>query len=309
MDATADSELTILVVDDSPVYRKLVQHTLQSERYTVLLAKHGNEALGLFVQHHPAIVITDWTMPDISGLDLCKRIRSDFPEVYSHLILLTGNTNKDQVVEGLHAGADDYLTKPFHSGELLARVGVGRRMSELHRQIQAKNRQLEELALTDALTGLPNRRAIDVWAPRQLSAAARHHFPVWIVIADLDFFKEVNDSYGHEAGDFVLKGFGEILKANTRQSDICGRLGGEEFLLILSHCDQDNIGIAIERLRKQLECKKFVFGNRTITLTASFGIAEFDGPKALALEALVSRADSALYTAKQKGRNRIEFAG
>ena len=308
MDATASSELTVLVVDDSPVYRKLVEQILQEERYTILLAKDGNEALRIFAQHRPAVVITDWTMPDISGLDLCKRIRSDFPEVYSHLILLTGNTNKDQVVEGLRAGADDYLTKPFHPGELLARIGVGRRMSELHRQIQAKNRLLEELALTDALTGLPNRRAIDVWAPRQLNAAARHRFPVWVVMADLDFFKKVNDSYGHDAGDCVLKGFAEILKANTRQADMCGRLGGEEFLLILSHGEQNDIRTAVERLRKQLECKKFVFGNRTITITASFGIAKFDGNKAPELETLVSRADSALYLAKQKGRNRMEFA-
>ena len=154
---------------------------------------------------------------------------SRLPRFHSHLILLTGNTDKAQVVEGLAAGADDYLTKPFHSGELVARVEVGRRIVELHREVQAKNRRLEEMALTDPLTGLPNRRAIDVWAPRELSAAARHDFHFWVVMADLDFFKKVNDIYGHEAGDTTLKTFAAILTAHTRGSDMCARLGGEEF--------------------------------------------------------------------------------
>ena len=220
----------ILAVDDSAIYRKLVEQSLSGERYSVLFAKNGREALDLFAEHQPAVVITDWNMPDIGGLELCRRIRRDFPGFYCHLILLTSNSEKEQVVEGLAAGADDYLTKPFHSGELVARVEVGRRIVELHRQIQAKNRLLEEMALTDALTGLPNRRAIDVWAPRQLSAAARHDFSIWAVMADLDLFKKVNDTYGHDAGDTVLKSFSEILKANTRQSDMCARLGGEEFL-------------------------------------------------------------------------------
>jgi two-component system, cell cycle response regulator len=308
LEAKFACSFTILAVDDSPVYRKLLQESLQREECRVVLAKDGNEALRMFEQHRPAVVITDWTMPDISGPELCKRIRSDFPDVYCHLILVTSNSDKDQVIEGLHAGADDYLTKPFHPGELLARVAVGRRISELHRQIQAKNRLLEQLALTDALTGLPNRRAIEMWASHQLSAAARHHFPVSVVIADLDFFKRINDSYGHEAGDNVLRGFAEILKGNTRQSDICGRWGGEEFLLIISHAEQDNLRTAIERIRQQLESKQFTFCKVTITVTASFGIATFCGNKAPELQSIAKRADAALYTAKQRGRNRMEFA-
>src|SRR4051812_11163034 len=181
--------LTVLVADDSAIYRKLVEQTLCREQYNHLFAKNGREAIELFSQHHPSLVITDWTMPDISGIDFCASIRRDFAELFTYVIILTGNTSKEQMIEGLAAGADDYLTKPFHPGELLARVGVGRRMIEFHRQIEAKNRLLEELALTDTLTGLSNRRAVDLWVTPQLSASVRHNVSIWVVTADLDLFK------------------------------------------------------------------------------------------------------------------------
>jgi len=298
----------VLVADDSPIYRKLVEYTLSSEGYAVVFAKNGREALELVADHRPAVVITDWTMPDISGLELCQRIRRDFRDSYIHVILLTGNSDKEEVVEGLAAGADDYLTKPFHSGELQARVRVGCRIVELQRQVQAKNRQLLELALTDPLTGLPNRRAIDEWATRQLDAASRHDFAFWVVIADLDHFKSVNDTYGHDAGDVVLKGFAAILMSNTRNSNLCGRLGGEEFLVLITHIEQENVAIAIERIRHKFAEQRFVFDGRTCLVSVSFGIAGFRGPKAPDFRELLARADAALYSAKCKGRNRIEFA-
>jgi diguanylate cyclase (GGDEF)-like protein len=291
---------SVLAVDDSAISRKLVEHSLLGQEYEVLFATNGREALDLFAEHQPAVVITDWSMPDIGGLELCRRIRRDFQGFHSHLILLTSDSNKEQVVEGLAAGADDYLTKPFHPGELVARIAVGRRIVELHREIQAKNRLLEEMALTDALTGLPNRRAVDVWASRQLSAAARHDFAFWVVMADLDLFKKVNDTYGHDAGDTVLKTFADILKTHTRQSDLCARLGGEEFLVMMTHSDRDGTKTAVERMRKQFENTKFTFGNNTTTVTASFGIAGFRGSKPPDWNALVECADTALYGAKHK---------
>ncbi len=300
--------LKILAVDDSAISRKLVEHSLSGPQYTVFFAKDGREALGLFAEHLPAVVITDWEMPDISGLELCRLIHREFRGSYAHLILLSSNTEKEQVVEGLAAGADDYLTKPFHPGELVARVEVGRRIVDLHREIQAKNRLLEEMALTDTLTGLPNRRALDVWAPRQLSAAARHDFYIWAVLADLDLFKKVNDTFGHDAGDAVLKAFAEILKVNTRQSNICTRWGGEEFLIMITHTDRENANTVVERIRKQFETKEFIFETGTIAVTASFGIAGFRGVKPPDVGALVACADTALYAAKSKGRNRVEFA-
>jgi two-component system, cell cycle response regulator len=300
-------EFRILVVDDSPIYRKLLEQSLSKDYHPVLLAQNGREALGVFAEHHPALVITDWTMPDLSGPELCQRIRRDFGKHYAYIILLTSNTDKEQVIEGLTAGADDYLTKPFHEGELLARVGVGRRLIALHRQLDAKNRQLEELALTDPLTGLPNRRAIDLWVSRELSAAARYGFSVWVVMADLDHFKKINDTFGHDAGDLVLKDFAEVLTRNTRRSNICGRLGGEEFLLILTHSNKEQTRIAVERIRQLFEERAFAFAGGIARATVSFGVAGFQGSTAPEFTTLLNRADIALYLAKSKGRNRIEF--
>jgi diguanylate cyclase (GGDEF)-like protein len=307
LDAAA-SEFKVLVADDSPIYRKLVEHTLSEKQYAVLFAKSGREAIDLLSEHQPSLVITDWMMPDLSGIELCEHIRNHPRQTYTYLIILTGISEKDKLVEGLAAGADDYLTKPFHSNELLARVGVGRRIVELHRQLEAKNLLLEELALTDPLTGLPNRRAIENWAIRQLSGAARYGFSFLVVLADLDHFKTVNDRHGHDAGDTVLKKFSEILRTNSRRSDICGRIGGEEFLFVLTHTTQENAVVVIERIRAQLEAARFDFDGGNLTVTASFGLADFEGTEAPDFNRLVSRADAALYAAKRTGRNRIEIA-
>jgi len=296
----------IVVADDSPISRKLVERTLSQEECTVLFAKNGREALETLVQHQPSVVITDWEMPDLTGLELCREIRRD-QNSYIYIILLTSHTEKDQIIEGLAAGADDYLTKPFHPGELLARVAVGRRIAGLHQQIQAKNRQLEELALTDTLTGLPNRRALEHWAKRELSGAARHGFQFWAVMADLDRFKSINDNYGHEAGDLVIKKFADVLRANTRASNMCSRIGGEEFLLVLTHTDADQTRVVVDRIRQALEQYVFTFGSAHANVTASFGISGFSGKLVPDFSALLNQADRALYSAKNLGRNRVEI--
>jgi diguanylate cyclase (GGDEF)-like protein len=297
---------SVLVADDSPVYRKLVEQALSQESCSVTLANSGHQAIEIFEREHPSLVITDWVMPDLTGIELCQKIRAGAESPYTYIIILTSNAEKENVVQGLSAGADDYLTKPFDRNELLARVRVGHRLIDLHRQIEAKNRLLEELALTDSLTGLPNRRAIEAWAERQLSGAARHGFPFWVVLIDLDRFKRVNDAYGHDAGDIVLKRFADILKANTRHSDISGRIGGEEFLQVLTHADESNVRVVVERVRKQFEAERFTLNGKTVKVTASFGIAGFWGKTAPEFSKLVSQADAALYRSKDHGRNRIE---
>jgi two-component system, cell cycle response regulator len=303
----AAQDLQVLVVDDSPVYRKLVEHALDGNPYSLLFAKSGREALELFAHHLPAIVITDWMMPDSSGLDLCQRLRSDVHRGYTYIILLTSIAEKDNVVKGLAAGADDYLTKPFDPGELLARIGVGRRIIDLHRQIDAKNKLLEDLAHSDSLTGLPNRRAIEDWAARQLRGAARHGFPYWVVLADLDSFKSINDTHGHVGGDALLQKFADLLKTVIRSSDICGRLGGDEFLLVITHVEADAIQKTVDRFREKLAQQQFEIGKEKVSITASFGIAGFSGKETLDFTTLVRRADKALYAAKRAGRNLIKI--
>jgi two-component system cell cycle response regulator len=305
-------DFSVLVVDDSPVYRKLVADTLAGRKGSVFVAETGEEALKLFARHLPSLVITDWLMPDISGIELCRQIRERFQGSYTYIILLTSMSDKEHVVSGLAAGADDYLTKPFHPEELLARIGVGRRILTLQGQLEAQNRLLEQAARIDPLTGLPNRRAIEEWADRQIRGAMRYGFPFWVVLADLDRFKHINDTYGHQAGDTVLSRFGSILRASTRGSDMCGRLGGEEFLLILTHTARENIGVVVDRLRRKFEAERFLFHGQAVHITASFGVAGFEGKPTSApdLAHLIEEADRALYSAKHAGRNcfKIEVA-
>ena len=206
----------VLVVDDSPVYHKLFEQMLSGQTYSLSFARDGNDALRMYEEKSPNIIITDWIMPEFSGLELCERIRADKSSQYTYIILMTGNNEKGGVVKGLEAGADDYLVKPFDSSEMLARIGVGRRIIDLHRQLEDKSALLQEVASTDVLTGLPNRRAIEEWANKQLNGAARHGFPVWVVLGDLDSFKEINDTFGHEAGDTVLRTFADTLRKLTQ---------------------------------------------------------------------------------------------
>jgi two-component system cell cycle response regulator len=297
----------VLVVDDSPVARKLVEHALPLDRYAIFNAKTGQEALELFAKYRPGLVITDWLMPDLSGIELCRRLRADFHNCFTYIILLTGVSEKSKVVAGLQAGADEYLTKPFHAEELLARAEVGKRIVALHRELEEKNRLLEQLALTDPLTGLPNRRAIEQWGTRQLSGAIRHDFQLVVVEADLDQFKAINDTYGHDAGDAVLRRFSEILKINTRQCDISGRIGGDEFLLVITYVDPEGIQTAIERIREQLQACTFSFAGTEVRVTASFGIADFRRGQSSDFNRLIVQADVALYSAKRLGRNRVEI--
>lgn len=301
-------DLEMLVVDDSAVYRKLIGKILCGQPCSVSYAHNGAEALQLYKEKSPSIVITDWMMPDVSGLELCQQIRADKSGNYTYVILMTSNNEKEDVVKGLEAGADDYLVKPFDSGEMMARIGVGRRIVEMHRRLEQKSAQLEEVARTDSLTGLPNRRAIQEWAEKQMQGAARHHFPLWVVLGDLDTFKEINDTFGHAAGDTVLRTFADVLKRGTRKSDICGRLGGDEFLLVITHVNSENIELAVNRFREQFSALSFPFVGKSVSVSATFGVAGSERGDLKNFDALVKRADEMLYEAKRAGRNCVRVA-
>jgi diguanylate cyclase (GGDEF)-like protein len=298
----------VLVVDDSPVYRKLVEHVLSSQPYTLSFARDGAEAVKLFEERSPSIVITDWMLPDFSGFELCERIRSDNSRPYTYIIVMTSNSEKDNVVKGLQAGADDYLTKPFDPGEMLARIGVGRRIVDLNRELAAKSKKLEEAARTDSLTGLPNRRAIEEWSGKQLRGAARHGFALWVVLGDIDSFKSINDTFGHDAGDIVLKTFGDVLKKISRASDFCGRLGGDEFVLVVTHVEGERIEDTVNRFREQFAALSFPLQGKSVQVTASFGVAGTQGRDMHEFGTLLRQADQMLYQAKRAGKNQVRVA-
>jgi len=295
----------VLVVDDSPVYRKLVEQVLAAEAYSLLFAGDGAQAMKLYEERSPCLVITDWMLPDFSGFELCQRIRSDGTRPYTYIIVMTSNTEKCNVVKGLQAGADDYLTKPFDSGEMVARIGVGRRIIDLNRELAAKSQRLEEAARTDPLTGLPNRRAIEEWASKQLRGATRHGFPLWVAVGDIDSFKTINDSFGHDAGDIVLKTFADLLRKNTRASDICGRLGGDEFLLVLTHVERAHVQATVNRFREQFASLSFPLQGQSVRVTASFGVAGVENKDVEGFGSLLRKADQMLYEAKRAGRNLV----
>jgi two-component system chemotaxis response regulator CheY len=298
----------VLVVDDSSVHRRIVEQTLARKSYSLLFAQNGKEAVKLFQEHAPCIVVSDWVMPDLSGLELCQRIRSDASKPYTYIILITSKHERADMLEGLQAGADEYLTKPFDPEELLARIGVGLRIVELNRELVAKSKKLEEAVQTDPLTQLPNRRAIEKWASKQLRGAARHGFPFWVIVGDIDCFKAVNDTFGHGAGDDVLRQFAEILRKNTRASDICGRLGGDEFLVVLTHVNPEHIETTVSKFREQFAELSFPFQGKSVGVTASFGVAGFHRRDLGDFSTLIRKADEMLYEAKRAGRNLVKIS-
>jgi two-component system, cell cycle response regulator len=306
--AGKEQSLKVLVVDDSPVYHKLVADALFYQPYSILRAESGREALDLFVKHSPPIVITDWMMPDLSGPDLCKRIRTESRDRYTYIIMLTSMSDNESLLKGLEAGADEFLTKPFDPAELQARMGVGRRIVQLHRQVDAKNRQIEESSRIDPVTGLPNHRAIQEWATWQLMSAAQNGFSAWLVLADVDSFGQINEQFGREAGDAVLKEFSRIIKDSSLPADIIGRAGDDELICLLTHVSKSYIAAAIERYRTRFAEHEFRFGEKILTATASFGAIGFEGDQAPSFESLVLDAETALNAAKIAGGNQYSIA-
>jgi two-component system, cell cycle response regulator len=291
--------LKILIVEDEPVSKRLLEVTLRKWNYEVVTTSDGREAWQLLQgPEAPNLVISDWMMPDMDGLELCKRIRESERPGYTYLILLTSKGRKEDLIKGLEAGADDYLIKPFDHEELRIRIKIGERIISLERRIL-------QLANTDSLTGVLNRRAFMERLQIEVDRALREDSPLSIVLADLDHFKSINDQYGHQTGDLVLQKFAEQLCALSRQYDFVGRYGGEEFTICFPGLDASNVALVAERMRRNVENLEIPISNPSqfIRFTASFGTAslcrEYEEP----LNALIARADETMYMAKREGRN------
>jgi diguanylate cyclase (GGDEF)-like protein len=300
--------MRILVVDDDPVLRRIVQAGLTRAGHEVRAVADGHAAWELLQQESFRLVITDWMMPGMDGPELVGRIRAASFPGYTYIILLTAKTDKSDVVSGLDAGADDFLTKPFNSEELRARVAIGERILDLEGRLSEARDQLEVLATVDALTGLLNRRAIQERAEAEVQRAARDGTPLSFVMLDIDHFKSVNDTHGHLVGDQALSMVARVLAANKRVYDYAGRWGGEEFLLILPRTELTDARMVAERIRASIAGASLDLpdGGR-LSLRISLGVTTAPSREPLALHILLQQADDALYHAKHTGRDRVEI--
>jgi diguanylate cyclase (GGDEF)-like protein len=294
--------LKILVADDDPISRRLVQACITQAGYEPVVAVDGLEALArLDGRDSPRLAVLDWMMPHLDGLRVCEAVRKRESDAYVYIILLTANEKSEQIVRGLEAGADDYLTKPFDVDELKARIRTGRRILDLQDQLIAARDSLRVQATHDALTGIWNRRAILEILQGELARSKRKGTYPSIIMADLDHFKRINDTYGHPAGDTVLCEAARRMGQSVRAYDSIGRYGGEEFLIVAAECAQREAIRIADRLREAL-CDKLVdLDSTSVAVTASLGVTT--GDAGTDVEALLSRADQALYDAKRAGRN------
>ena len=308
--AETKDDFPILIVEDDIISRKILKKILIAQGHEVVVAENGKEALSTLSKRFFPIVITDWMMPQMNGLELCREIRGiDFPG-YVYIMILTSLDSQKDIITGLQAGADDYLIKPVNEPELAARLNTGKRILELERSLRLANEEIRVLSVTDSLTKVFNRAYINENLPVEIKRSSRYGRPLSIILCDLDHFKKVNDTYGHHAGDTVLIHFAQQLKSLTREHiDWPARYGGEEFLLVMPETSVMNAAGAAERLRKSIEQSPVATERGEISITASFGVAGFDAPPTLQLsaEAFISQADNFLYQAKNEGRNRVIF--
>ncbi len=299
----------ILLVEDNPVSRKVLEKALQNSGYHVTSAGNGQLALELFKEKFFPIVLTDWMMPVMDGLELCKAIRKTNSNGYVFIIFLTGKDSKNDIVTGLEAGADDYLTKPFNPLELKARIKTGIRILELEESLKKANEQIKILSISDPLTGIFNRRYLNKHLPLEISRAKRYNRPLSLILCDIDHFKKVNDSYGHLVGDQVIKTFVSCIKKSIRDVDWMVRYGGEEFIIVVPETDFNGSYVLAERLRNTISQRVIKVKKQEVRITSSFGVTGFVSNATdhkITFEAMIDQADKCLYKAKMKGRNAVE---
>ncbi len=303
--------MRILIAEDDPISNRVLQVTLKKWGYEVISTCDGDEAWQVLQSSDaPNLAIVDWMMPKMDGAELCRRVRGiqGSGRAYTYLILLTARGQKEDVIEGMDAGADDYITKPFDAGELRVRLHAAKRVLELEAGLLEAQEALRHDAMYDHLTKLLNRAAVLDVLDKEIAKANREETSVSVLMADLDRFKQVNDTYGHDAGDHVLREASRVFKENLRQYDAVGRYGGEEFLIVLPGCNLMDAAARADMLRKQLKDTPIRVGNETILQTVCLGVAASSSDPIGGAEELIRAADAAMYVAKRAGRDRIEIA-
>lgn len=292
--------MRVLVADDDALSRKLLKKSLDSWGYKAVITIDGVQTWQVLQQTDaPNLVILDWMMPGMDGIDICRKVRARDNSKYTYIILLTGRSGRDDVILGLESGADDYMVKPFNPTELKYRLKIGQRIIELERRIL-------RLASTDCLTNLLNRRAFMERLPAEMNRSARNNKPLGLIIVDVDHFKNINDSYGHQVGDLLLQEVAKTLSRACRLYDFIGRYGGEEFVVCLPGANLEETFKTAERMRAALENQKIRIpeNGHVIRITASFGISAVENDPHMDMDTMINYADYALYQAKNQGRNR-----
>ncbi len=298
----------VLVVEDDPVSARLVCRALEESGYATTSCLDGLAAMEALQKDAFSFLITDWNMPGMSGLDLCRQIRVQQREGYLYTILLTARNSREDLLSGLSAGADDYLTKPLDRQELLARMQTGLRFLHLEEDLRRANREIQELANRDGLTGCYNRAYLNLNGPREVARARRYGRPLSLIMVDIDHFKNINDTLGHLAGDQILKTFVSRLQDGLRDGmDWMARYGGEEFVIVLPETREKDAVITADRLRGCLAKESFHVDGSSVRITASFGVSDADAldHKDYNFDELLRHVDSLLLHSKENGRDRV----
>jgi diguanylate cyclase (GGDEF)-like protein len=311
-----EKEATILVVDDQPANLKTLLSFLKLQHFHVRIATSGERAL-LALSEHPAdIILLDVMMPDMDGFETCRRIKENKESADIPIIFMTSLDSIDDKVIAFESGGVDYIIKPFQQVEILARINthitLRKKEQELEKALDEVTRQkklLEKLSRTDDLTGLYNRRHLNAVLEREFNRSKRHNSELSCLLLDLDFFKNINDSYGHEFGDTVIQASAAIIQDSIRSSDFAFRFGGEEFLILLPQTETEGAVQAAEKIRQRMEVKKITNGNISVTVEVSIGVSSFCQHHPAVRNDLIAFADKALYTAKNNGRNQVRIYG
>jgi two-component system, cell cycle response regulator len=313
--ADAHRQDRILVVDDHPDNVEIINARLSSRGFTVETATNGQEALDQVMANPPHLILLDVMMPLMDGYEVARRIKTDESLPFIPIILVTARDSTADKVEGLDAGADDYLTKPINFPELEARVRSMLRIKRLQDELDQKNRELEiankrlrRLSITDGLTELFNHRHMHELLHEEFERTKRSSEPLAVVMLDLDRFKQVNDNYGHPTGDVILYETARILRETAREIDMVGRYGGEEFIVILPGTDEEAAAQFAERIRQAVAEHVYRDEANEVRMTVSGGVASYPGEGVGHPDMLIKRADEALYNSKTTGRDRISRA-
>ncbi len=307
--AGAQDRFPILVVEDDLVTRRLLVKILLKAGHQVTEAENGRVALQRLEENYFPIIVSDWVMPEVDGLSLCRTVRASFHESYVYIIMLTAKNTKTDIIRGLGAGADDYLTKPFNDAELIARINTGGRIINLERSLKNAYAEIKSLSVRDPLTGCYNRGYLIEKLPHEIKRADRYHRPLSVILCDIDHFKRINDTFGHQAGDLVLAHFVTLIQTHIRRDiDWIARYGGEEFVVVFPETGLQDTFKKADKLREMVCRNALVYHHQTINYSVSLGVSALEcltGAAKRSADHLINLADVCLYKAKKQGRNRV----